>query len=83
MKRLQHALQLTRPDAVVVPVWFWGDDLTSLAWQIMPTIRSVTWQIMPTIRSVRWHPDLGAKHSHLGAQHSHLDRHSSHAVPSR
>lgn len=72
MKRLQHALQLTRPDAVVVPVWFWGDDLTSLAWQIMPTIRSVT-----------WHPDLGAKHSHLGAQHSHLDRHSSHAVPSR
>lgn len=31
-------LQEEHPDGIIFPVWFWGDDLASLAWQIAPTL---------------------------------------------
>ena len=38
---LINAILMKKPDVIILPVWFWGDDLTSLAWQIVTNMRMI------------------------------------------
>lgn len=41
MEQLTEAILNIQPDIVLLPVWFWGDELTSLAWQIVTNLRMI------------------------------------------